>query len=117
MSLAEFQTAIATAHNLGKQAIDTWGAIAQEIVAIEEMGELITVLARYKRGRASQVEVISECADVIATVIQLAMIYRPPSDARDDLNGLTEALDRKMARLHGRILTAESENKTVRRKT
>jgi len=54
------------------EAITKWGAEAQREMAYEELGELITAIAQYRRGRVGRKEVITELADVTIMCEQLA---------------------------------------------
>jgi NTP pyrophosphatase (non-canonical NTP hydrolase) len=58
-----------------KKAVDTFGAESQLWMAIEEMGELITSIARYKRGRTDKSEPEEEIEDVLICVKQLRHIF------------------------------------------
>lgn len=54
------------------EAIMKWGVEAQREMVYEEVGELITAVARHRRGRADRKEVITELADVTIMCEQLA---------------------------------------------
>ena len=56
-------------------AVNIYGPEHQKRKAIEEMGELITALAREQDGRATEEQVITEIADVHLMVRQLMIIY------------------------------------------
>lgn len=56
------------------KAICKWGVEAQREMAYEELGELITAIARHRRGRASKEEIITELADVTIMCEQLAFM-------------------------------------------
>lgn len=56
-------------------AIDKFGKDSQISKAIEEMGELITDLARLQNSHAMNVNIISEIADVIIMMEQLKIIF------------------------------------------
>ena len=56
------------------KAIRKWGVEAQREMAYEELGELITAIARDRRGRASREEIITELADVTIMCEQLAFM-------------------------------------------
>ena len=45
--------------NLYKKALKTWGEEAQVNMLDEEVGELITAVARFKRGRATHQDVMT----------------------------------------------------------
>ena len=59
---------------LYEKAICKWGVEAQREMAYEELGELITAIARHRRGRASREEIITELADVTIMCEQLAFM-------------------------------------------
>ena len=59
---------------LYEAAISKWGVEAQKNMAFEELGELITALARDRRGRATPEEILTELADVTIMCEQLATI-------------------------------------------
>lgn len=70
-----FLSALEQALTVAPKALESYGTDAQRTIALEEMGELITALAREERGRAGKAEVLEEIADVLITAIQLALIY------------------------------------------
>lgn len=70
-----FLSALEQALAVAPKALESYGTYAQRTIALEEMGELITALAREERGRAGKAEVLEEIADVLITAIQLALIY------------------------------------------
>lgn len=55
-------------------AVEKWGWEAQREMIYEECGELITAVARHKRGRATKEDIITELADVSIMVEQLAQL-------------------------------------------
>jgi len=58
-----------------EELVRTWGKEAQIKMAIEEMGELITVLMRIDRGRVETGDVTTEIADVGLMIQQLRYIF------------------------------------------
>jgi len=60
--------------NLYKEALEKWGEEAQVNMLNEELGELITAVAQFKRGRTSYHDVMTELADVFIMVEQIATI-------------------------------------------
>jgi hypothetical protein len=54
--------------------LEAWGEVPQERMVHEELGELSTVLARNSRGRASEGNVLEECADAILVAIEAARL-------------------------------------------
>lgn len=77
--------------NLYKKALKTWGEEAQVNMLDEEIGELITAVARFKRGRATHQDVMTELADVFIMVEQIATMM-----SHDDFE---KEVDRKLVRL------------------
>ena len=57
-----------------EEAIRQWGEEAQYGMAIEEIGELLTVLNHHWRGRATIHDVAEEIADVQIMLVQLSMM-------------------------------------------
>lgn len=55
-------------------AIAKWGVGAQKNMAYEEIGELLTALARDDRGRVTTEELLTELADVTIMCEQMAYI-------------------------------------------
>ena len=72
-------------------AITRWGIGAQKEMAYEEIGELITALARDSRGRVTTEELITELADVTVMCEQMAFIL--------GFDAYEKELDRKLVRL------------------
>ena len=72
-------------------AISKWGIEAQREMAYEELGELITALARRRRGRIDRSELITELADVTIMCEQLAYML--------GFENYEQELDRKLIRL------------------
>lgn len=72
-------------------AITKWGVEAQREMAYEELGELITALARRRRGRIERSELITELADVTIMCEQLAYML--------GYENYEQELDRKLTRL------------------
>ena len=58
-----------------RDAVEVWGEDAQIDVAIEELSELTTELARRQRGRESPVAIVEEIADVQVCLDQLKLMY------------------------------------------
>ena len=61
--------------NLYKTAIATWGEYPQLNMLHEEMGELLTAIARYQRGRGSEEDIITELADVSIMIEQMGVMF------------------------------------------
>ena len=62
-------------NQLFEQVLTKWGIINQVFMVMKECGELLNVLAKAKRGRASKEEIITELADVSIMVEQMAFFY------------------------------------------
>lgn len=62
-------------NQLFEEVLTKWGIINQVFMVMEECGELLNVLAKAKRGRASKEEIITELADVSIMVEQMAFFY------------------------------------------
>lgn len=88
-----------------KNAIMTYGEIAQIDVAIEEMSELIQALSKYKRGKEHNVE--EEIADVSIMLDQLKIIFNNRK--------VKKIRKRKIARLETRLQNNNSV-KYIRKK-
>lgn len=58
-----------------ENAISKWGENEQIWMAIEEMGELIASINRYRRGRGTPLDLLEEIADVQIMSEQLAVIF------------------------------------------
>lgn len=98
--------AIHDAATAGNSALVTFGWATQEQKAVEEMGELLTAIARCKGGRDTSEHVVEEAADVIITALQIGMMYG------EGLETLIEKLTQKAHRLNGRI-AEERTRRTV----
>ena len=79
-------------------AVNAWGTRSQVNMAIEECGELIVVLSHRIRGRATDLDVAGEIADVRIMLDQLALIIGK------DL--VTQAEEAKLDRLEERVRAA-----------
>lgn len=88
--------------NLYKKALKTWGEEAQVNMLDEEVGELITAVARFKRGRATHQDVMTELADVFIMVEQIATMM-----SHDDFE---KEVDRKLVRLRDEKLAKHGDN-------
>lgn len=77
--------------NLYNAAITKWGVGAQKNMAYEEIGELLTALARDDRGRTTTEELLTELADVTIMCEQMAYIL--------GFEDYEKEIDRKLIRL------------------
>lgn len=85
-----------------EEANALWGEASQRGMAIEEMGELLTALNQLSRGRVDNLRVAEESADVLITVLQLAV-------SSIGIENVTRFLSEKRIRLEERILDAKTE--------
>ena len=76
-------------------AIEVWGEMLQIDIAIEELSELTTALARQQRGRNEPIAVVEEIADVQLCLDQLKQIYGPEE--------VEKVEQEKLERLHRRV--------------
>ena len=76
---------------LYNKAIRIWGVGAQKNMIYEEIGELLTALARDDRGRSTKEDLLTELADVTIMCEQIAYVL-----GYDDYE---KELDRKLVRL------------------
>lgn len=81
-------------------AIENYGIEHQKKKAVEEMGELITALAREQDGRATPDQVITEIADVQILMRQLATIYGEQA-VQKEFERKVRRLSRRMANQFG----------------
>lgn len=72
-------------------AIDHFGRHKQADVCIEECAELINAIQKYRRGRGTNVDVITEIADVSIMCRQMALMF--------DVAEVDKEIDRKLERL------------------
>jgi len=59
---------------LYQKALSKWGEESQLNMVYEEVGELLTAMSRFKRGRTSHYDVMTELADVSIMVEQIATL-------------------------------------------
>jgi NTP pyrophosphatase (non-canonical NTP hydrolase) len=65
-------------HNLDNiclSATQCWGRVAQEAVAVGEIGELLALFGKQAQGRATPEQWTDELADVIIMAHQLAVLH------------------------------------------
>lgn len=58
-----------------KEAINIWGKEAQIQMIYEEVGEFLSVIGKYQRGRSTEEEVIDEIADCLIMFNQAALMF------------------------------------------
>ena len=83
---------------LYKKAIDVWGIEAQRNMVFEELGELNTVLARDRRGRATKEDILTELADVVIMCEQMAFFLGYDDYEKELDNKLIRLRDKKLAK-------------------
>ena len=62
-------------HEIYRAALDTFGAEAQTKMLFEEIGELMTAICQYSRGRDKVDHVAEEIADVRIMLDQMAVLF------------------------------------------
>lgn len=77
---------------LAKTALTYYGATHQEDKCLEEMGELASAIVKYRHSRTESPEVLNECADVLLTVLQVALSHGTASEFMDAVNAKSQKL-------------------------
>ena len=85
-----------------KQALDTYGAEAQTLVAFEEMAELEKELCKHARGRDNRDAIAEEIADVLIMLEQMMLLH----DCKD---AVADFRLRKIKRLAERLKEEKDE--------
>lgn len=80
---------------LFKSAVSKWGEPAQVFMLVEEVGEVLTALSQFFRGRVTETELAEETADALIMLGQLRHMVGP------ELVDL--AMTQKLLRLRGRL--------------
>ena len=83
-------------HGILLAALAKWGPESQVGMANEELGELITAINQFRRGRISPMELASEIADAHIMLHQLEIMFSLEPD-------ISEQVKLKMERLEGRV--------------
>ena len=83
-------------NELYQAAINTFGAVAQAEMAIEEMAECQVSILHHRRGRTDMKPVQEEIADCLIMLAQMRLIYGP-----EEVDAIQKDKER---RLHQRIL-------------
>lgn len=78
-----------------QKAILKYGWTSQITMAVEEMAELLNALAKERRGRATQNDIVTEIADVTIMMWQLTIMYGEQA--------VETEIERKIKRLQERI--------------
>ena len=90
------------AEKIYKKAISTWGPTMQQVVAAEELSELIKEITKQIRGKGSLINLVEEIADVKIMISQIMMIHDiSDKEVNDEINF-------KLLRLND-ILNSENE--------
>ena len=79
-----------------QRALDTFGTIPQIDQTIEEMAELTVALNHNKRGRARDLEVVTEIADVLIMCLQMMLLFGERE--------VKAEMDRKLERLENMLI-------------
>lgn len=85
-------------------AIEHFGEAAQILVAIEELGELTAVLARYFNDKAAREDIVAEIIDVKIMLDQLTIIFEIGKEEAYALRRM------KLLRVKSRYLRDRSPN-------
>ena len=85
-----------------KQALDTYGAEAQTLVAFEEVAELEKELCKHARGRNNRDAIAEEIADVLIMLEQMMLLH----DCKD---AVADFRLRKIKRLAERLKEEKDE--------
>jgi len=84
-------------------AIKKWGIEPQKTMLYEELGELITALSQYTRGRVTKEDVLTELADATIMIEQIALLL-----GFDDYE---DELEKKLVRLRDKKLKLNNDSK------
>lgn len=81
-----------------KKAIATWGKEAQTFCFIEECGELLQALSKYRRSNTPETldHLHEEIADVFIMLTQLSMMYDSPA-IQEYIDSKVIALETKLS--------------------
>lgn len=96
---------------LCREILDTWSVQDQLGMAYEEMGELISALNQYRRGRNEVKDVLSEVVDVYIILHQLVEIFvRHSGHNEEQINDLlNNEMAVKFKKIKDRIAKTKSE--------
>ena len=93
------------------KALDRWDITDQRAKAMQEMGELIVALTRYREGRGTIDEVIEESADVIIMTLQMVAWH---VNVKNDWQGVLGAmLTKKIHRTITKLNESVSDDVSV----
>lgn len=74
-----------TVHHVAIQAVQEWGADRQIDKCMEELGELVQALAKWKHNPELEEIVVSEVADVSFCLTQMVSLFKNPKSFRETL--------------------------------
>lgn len=89
-----------------RDAVATWGESSQVDMLVEETSELLNAIMKFKRGRASVEDVLTEIADVEIMLGQMEVIFAQGREI-----DLFCERHRKMERLADRLAKYKEEHK------
>lgn len=87
-----------TVNQICRAALDNFGSEAQIDMCIEECAELINALEKYRRGRVSKAEVITEIADVQIMCEQMQELFGDEETNKERMrkwNRLVERMEKR----------------------
>lgn len=96
-----------------QNALDTWGEHDQKAMAIGEVGEYLTLVGKQVQGRATDSDWVSEIADVIIMMEQMAKIYGYER-VQQEINYKTYRLANKLYEYSNNILVSDNDNDNTR---
>lgn len=81
---------------LYRAAEHKWGVKAQTLMLMEEVGEGLTAISRYYRGRGERADIVEEMVDIVIMAEQIALVH--------DVGGkYQEIRERKLTWLRDRL--------------
>lgn len=80
-----------------------FGCGGQVMMLVEECGELLSAIAKFRRDRATEEDIVTELADVAIMVEQMAILFGLPEFEAEK--------ERKLARLKKRLEDKINSNK------
>lgn len=96
-----------------QNALDTWGEHDQKAMAIGEVGEYLTLVGKQVQGRATDSDWISEIADVMIMMEQMAKIYGYDK-VQKEIDYKTNRLANKLYEYSNNMLASENNNDLTR---
>ena len=75
------------AEKIYQKAINTYGPMMQQVVAVEELSELAKEITKQIRGKGSLINLVEEIADVKIMISQLMIIHEiSDKEVNDEIN-------------------------------